>query len=727
MLVAPGAPDFLPGRVQEPPPIQETGEGITPRALRFELQPRAHPRRGHRHREVAEPGGRVPVLDPGARVAGARPGVGDRPRERGGDGQTYAGNEPRSASDQEHGDCVEEREPELAADRIVGHGQQGHGEKAQDRDQGTSPHEGAPRPWPAPSRHRSPRMTTALPRPMLPPVEPAGCGGSVVFAAGRRRIGGRPMGGQTMRLLRALQTTAFGIIASTAWAQVPAAPAATAPAAAPEAAVAPDSPRASMATYLDLSRARRFDAAARFLILSGPDGARGPELARRLKAVLDRHLWVDLDSLSPLPGGRADDGLPALTDELGAVPGAGQRPEPVRIARVEDGEGARWAFSHGTVARIEGWYAALGHRWMHDRLPEVLLRPGPRELLWWQWLALPFLGAAAWGAGRPLGGATIGVLRRLFARTRASWDDALLERWAGPLVLAWTLGFAYLLLPWLDLTLPAQAFLNATINSGVVVTIFWSMWRSVDILGSALSASPWGQQSASARSVLSIGVRGGKVGVLGMGLVAALAQLGYPVASLLAGLGLGGLALALAAQKTVEHLFGSISLAVDQPFRVGDFVKIEDFVGTVEAIGLRSTRFRTLDRTLISIPNGRLSDMRLESYTARDRMRLACTVGLVYGARSAQVREVIEGLERVLRAHPRIWPDALVVRFKELATSSLDIEVMAWFETPDWSEFQRIRQDVLLQFMDVVERAGTSFAFPTRTVHVVRESSPATG
>jgi MscS family membrane protein len=210
-----------------------------------------------------------------------------------------------------------------------------------------------------------------------------------------------------------------------------------------------------------------------------------------------------------------------------------------------------------------------------------------------------------------------------------------------------------------------------------------------------------------------------------LGAVSVLASLGYPVAGLLAGLGVGGLALALAFQKTGEHLFGSIALAVDQPFRVGDFVKVEDFVGTVETIGLRSTRFRTLDRTLIAIPNGLLADMRLESFTARDRMRLACTVGLVYGTTAAQMRQVLEGLESVLRAHPKIWSEAVVVRFKELAAYSLDIEVMAWFETPEWSEFQLIRQEVLLQFMDVVERAGTSFAFPTRTVHVVGDKTAA--
>lgn len=529
-------------------------------------------------------------------------------------------------------------------------------------------------------------------------------------------------------MLRALQTAALGLlVAQVASAQTAPGPGVTETAAPPreaQGAVAPDSPRASITAYLELCRAGRFAEASRYLSLSGLDTG-GTELTRRLKAVLDRHLWVDLDSLSPLAEGQAGDGLPPRTDEIGVVPSAGGRPEPVRIVRVEDAEGARWAFSQGTVGRIDAWYAALDDRWMREHLPELLLRPGPRGLLTWQWLALPLLVAVAWGFGRLFASATLGLLSRAFARTRTSWDDALLTRLGGPLVFGWTLGFASLLLPWLGLNPPAQAFLYATSNAGAIVAFFWALWRSVDIAGMALADSQWGRQSAAARSALSIGVRVGKVGVLGMGLVAALSQLGYPVASLLAGLGLGGLALALAAQKTVEHLFGSISLAVDQPFRVGDFVKIEDFVANVEAIGLRSTRFRTLDRTLITIPNGRLADMRLESFTARDRMRLACTIGLVYGTRAAQMRQVLEGLERVLREHPRIWPDAVVVRFKELAASSLDIEVMAWFETPDWPEFQLIRQEVLLQFMEVVERAGTSFAFPTRTVHVVGESTPA--
>jgi MscS family membrane protein len=187
---------------------------------------------------------------------------------------------------------------------------------------------------------------------------------------------------------------------------------------------------------------------------------------------------------------------------------------------------------------------------------------------------------------------------------------------------------------------------------------------------------------------------------------------------LLAGLGIGGLAVALAAQKTVENLFGAISIGVDQPFREGDFVKIEDFVGTVEAIGLRSTRIRTLDRTLITLPNSKLAEMRLESFAVRDRIRLVCQLGLVYETRAPQLRQIVTDIERCLRTHPKIWPEAVVVRFVGFGASSLNIDVMAWFLTTDWNEFQTIRQNLFLEFMAIVENAGSAFAFPTQTVHV---------
>jgi MscS family membrane protein len=202
------------------------------------------------------------------------------------------------------------------------------------------------------------------------------------------------------------------------------------------------------------------------------------------------------------------------------------------------------------------------------------------------------------------------------------------------------------------------------------------------------------------------------------GLVATLAALGYPVATVLAGLGIGGLALAFGAQKTIENLFGSISLAADQPFRVGDFVKVGAFTGNVERIGMRSTCIRTLDRTVVTIPNGQLADMQIEDFAPRDRIRFAATLTLVYGTSEAQVRRVLTEIEALLRANPKVWPNP-VAKLLAFSPSSLDVEVQCWFATSDYDEFRELRQEALLGIMRIVAEAGTSLA-PTQTLHVAR-------
>ena len=169
------------------------------------------------------------------------------------------------------------------------------------------------------------------------------------------------------------------------------------------------------------------------------------------------------------------------------------------------------------------------------------------------------------------------------------------------------------------------------------------------------------------------------------------------------------------------------SIGVDQPFREGDLVKVEDVFGVVERIGLRSSRIRTLDRTLVSIPNGRLAEQRIESFAERDRLRLAVDIGLTYGTSSEQMRTILARIESSLRGHPKIWPDAVTVAFQGFGDSSLNVLVMAWFLTTDWGEFLAIRQAMLLDFMAIVESEGSSFAFPTRTVHVVPAAAGAAG
>lgn len=319
-----------------------------------------------------------------------------------------------------------------------------------------------------------------------------------------------------------------------------------------------------------------------------------------------------------------------------------------------------------------------------------------------------------WG----LGGLTLGALRRASGRTDGAWDDQLVARLGGPIRLALATAACGAGLGILGLTERAAATAADVVRAAGVAAAVWAGVRASDLVAARFGVAALAAGKPELAAVTPLAGRAAKVCLVVLGGVSVAAALGYPVASLVAGLGLGGLALALAAQKTAENVFGSVSIGVDQPFRVGDFVRIDDVVGTVESLGLRSTRVRTLDRTLVTLPNGSLADTRIENFAARDRIRLACVLGVEYGTTARQMRSILAGVEEVLRAHPKVWSDAVVVRFRELAASSLDVEVMAWFATPDWGEFQLIRQEVLLQFMAVVEAAGASFAFPTRTLHV---------
>jgi MscS family membrane protein len=353
-------------------------------------------------------------------------------------------------------------------------------------------------------------------------------------------------------------------------------------------------------------------------------------------------------------------------------------------------------------------------------LPDALRAAGPAGVLWWQWLALPVAAALAWTLGAALGWATRAALGKLAARTETEWDDELLRRVARPLTSLWAIGVAWLVEPLLALGPAADARVEHALRAAAWFVLFWGMARAVSVAFAAAGSASWARQNAGLAGLLPLGRKLSTVVLLALGLVAVLSELGFQVGSLLAGLGIGGLALALAAQKTVEHLFGSIAIGVDQPFRVGDLVSVDGVVGTVEAIGMRSTRVRTADRTVVSFPNGKLADARVECIAARDRIRLVANLGLAYSTTAAQARRILAELEAALRAHPKIWSDQVLVRLTELKDSTINVEVTAWFQTADWNEFTAIRQELLLRFLEIVEQAGASFAFPTRTVHLVK-------
>lgn len=361
---------------------------------------------------------------------------------------------------------------------------------------------------------------------------------------------------------------------------------------------------------------------------------------------------------------------------------------------------------------------------LRGSMPDWLLLPSFSGLERWQWLGLLVVVALAGLVSAGLQRVTGAVLERVAARTATTADNMLLERLRGPLRLFWFGVLGQLFLYGLVLPDEPHTWAQRVFRVLLAVGFFWGVSRAIGVWAMRYLASERAVANPGSRAVVNLFGRVGQLAVLAIAVLMGLSELGFAVTSVVAGLGIGGIALALGAQKTLENVFGAFALAVDQPFREGDFVKVEDFVGTVEGVGLRSTRIRTLDRTLISMPNGKLADQRLETFAARDRFRLSTTIGLTYGTTGAQLRAVRDGFERILRAHPKLWPDSVMVRFVGFGASSLDVQVMAWFLVKDFDEFLVVREEVLLSFMDEVEAQGSGFAFPTQTVHLVQEKPP---
>jgi MscS family membrane protein len=276
---------------------------------------------------------------------------------------------------------------------------------------------------------------------------------------------------------------------------------------------------------------------------------------------------------------------------------------------------------------------------------------------------------------------------------------------------------------WLGLNALVEGFISSLVKAAVTAALFWALIRALGVIEKRVIASAWAAQRADVLSLAPLGGRLAKVLVGFLGFAAVLSQFNIPVGTLLAGLGIGGIAIALGAQKTLENVIGSIAIVSDKPFEVGDWIKVEDIEGTVEQVGMRSTRIRTFDRTIISYPNGKLADMRLESFSARDRFRLNTTIGLVYDTKATQIRHIIGEIEAALKANPKVWQDTIIVRLDNLGAYSLNIRIIAWFLAKDTLEYRELNQEFLLQVLEIVERAGSGFAYPTQTL--VMPSTPA--
>ncbi|MEX2209050.1 MAG: mechanosensitive ion channel domain-containing protein [Myxococcota bacterium] len=484
------------------------------------------------------------------------------------------------------------------------------------------------------------------------------------------------------------------------------------------------SPQSTMRGFLEAARAGDWHTAARFLDLRRvrPDEreARGSELAREVKWALDRTLWVDVEALSTAPEGEQDDGLPGRLDRVGVVEtDAGSI--DVLVERVP-GASPPWRLSAETVAALAALFDTLGGGWLADHLAAPFFDLEFLELALWQWLGLLLLVVLSSATAWLLVQACVSIVYR-FAGASSLADDGYLRASRGPLLLLVGIGLFVTGTAMLALAVPVRDFIGGIARTLTIAAVAWLLARLVSAAGRRVEARLREQGRMAAIALVPLGRRTVTLVLVGITLIAALQNLGVNVTGIVAGLGVGGLAVALAAQKTVENLFGGLTLVVDQPVRVGDFCRFGEKLGTVEEIGLRSTRIRTLDRTLVSVPNAEFSSLQLESFTARDRIRFVHTIGLRYETSPDRVREVLEALRAVLRSHPRVHPDPARVRFVGFGAYSLDLEIFAYLTTSDYNEYLELAEGLLLQIAETVLANGAEFAFPSQTVYVGRDAT----
>jgi MscS family membrane protein len=287
------------------------------------------------------------------------------------------------------------------------------------------------------------------------------------------------------------------------------------------------------------------------------------------------------------------------------------------------------------------------------------------------------------------------------------------------LVQAAVFGFSLAGFIWADRAIHGEpAYLPLLAKTTLLVLGLWTGFRVVETAARVLRGRFKDQGRTAAAAVVPLLQKVAKVGLVLIGTVLYLDNLGVNVSALLAGLGVGGLAVALAGQRTIENLFGGIMLILDQPVRVGDFCRFGDKVGTVEDIGLRSTRIRTLDRTVVSIPNGSFSQMELENFAKRDKIWLQAELRLRYETSAAQLEALIQSIRAMLLADERVDPEPARVRFVRFGAYSLDLEIFAYIKVTDINDFLAVREELYLKIMGLVEAAGTGFAIPSQTLYM---------
>ncbi len=316
------------------------------------------------------------------------------------------------------------------------------------------------------------------------------------------------------------------------------------------------------------------------------------------------------------------------------------------------------------------------------------------------------------------------VLQRILAACRPHGRlTSLFQRAILPLALLGAMAFA---IPYLSHQINiSSGFATIVTTATTMVSSLaygWLFWLGVRMVFEWVILSPHIPDESLDANLLRL--LSNLIGIVGVALILAFGgqTIGLPVMSVLAGLGIGGLAVALALRPTLENLVGGVMLYIDRPVRVGDFCSFGGERGMVEGIGVRSTTIRALDRTLITIPNAQFADMQIVNWAECDQMLIDETIGLRYETEPDQLRYVLAQLRRMLHAHPRIDSATVRVRFTGYGDSALNVNIRVLADTREWNDFFAIREDILLRVYDIVSAAGSGFAFPSRTLYMARDT-----
>lgn len=448
---------------------------------------------------------------------------------------------------------------------------------------------------------------------------------------------------------------------------------------------------------------------------------RAEQLARDLLFILDRGLSASLPKLSKKPEGNLDDMLPPNREKIGDVKTESGSYDIV-LERVQKGNDPPvWLFSSQTLRQVPEIYERLGDYWAEPYIPKPLIKTRFLGYPVWRWIAfilgLPFSLLVAWIISRALL-LLVTVLIRRFTKRDA---ERLAPRMKSPIRVL-VLAFAFHIYSLFSYSLTDRLFWSTVAVTLATIGMAWLCLRVVDVVVGRMEGRP--QETVSSGRIAMTRL----ISKLSKGLIVVVTAVivfynaGFNFTAVLTGLGVGGIAIAFAAQKTLENLFGGIMIISDQPIRVGDFCRAGDYQGVVEDIGLRSTRLRTLNRTVVFVPNGQLATMSLENFAMRDKVLFNHRIQLGSETLPDQLRFVIAEIRRILYGHPKVETGSARVRLTGIKDSSFELEVFAYVLETAFEAFLEIQEDILLRILDTVETSGTRFAFPSRTMVVSRDT-----